>query len=560
NLFVLLWVIIPFFINISQRKIKQISAPLNNTYVVPWDDLGEYLKLRLSKLNYLFSPNLLTTMGVIGTFWGIATGLPDGKIDDVALKVLIGGMKVAFWTSIGGLVCAGALISINQLVRFCANIRVKNILKSGIFKSNSTDHSLEKMTLLIEKLDFGGIAEALTSVSTNINPRVTGEIIAKSLDQSLANTLSPLVEQVRSLQDASSRDSQKLHVSLSEIGAAIDPEKTATAISNSLEAILGPVFKSLDSKLEFVSELSSTVLEMKETNLKLDQFIRTDLNSIFEKVNDSFVEAQTAMNTTNDSLKLTKESLDSQSGNMKILDSALSNFTSEMDRLVNEQTESFKAYLSTGEETIRVTGKECSELILNANTKFSSTLHGVDEKLEKTGTYIQENLQQFISENNNFLDQYLERQSAQLEDILGQNIQGINSAVENLNSSYGEFFDKNLNIVEKQTVAIKDVGEVIQRSEMSKNYYKDLLSDSNKSMAESAGRLAEGLVGSVTNSEEFKNILEQFSTNFEGHTVGILTKYQKDVDEHISKILGNIQDVSMRLLLAKDEDLVVKNV
>ena len=57
-------------------------------------------------------PNIVSTLGVIGTFLGITLGLIDfnpspEKIDD-SISTLLGGLKTAFYTSLAGMV--GSLV------------------------------------------------------------------------------------------------------------------------------------------------------------------------------------------------------------------------------------------------------------------------------------------------------------------------------------------------------------------------------------------------------------------------------------------------------------------
>jgi DNA anti-recombination protein RmuC len=53
-------------------------------------------------------PALLTTLGLLGTFWGIAQGLYDFDVTQIEKSVppLLEGMKLAFWTSILGMTLA----------------------------------------------------------------------------------------------------------------------------------------------------------------------------------------------------------------------------------------------------------------------------------------------------------------------------------------------------------------------------------------------------------------------------------------------------------------------
>jgi len=58
------------------------------------------------------APAFLTTLGILGTFSGMAMGLLDFNTNDVqgSVPALIGGLKTAFWASAWGIICALTII------------------------------------------------------------------------------------------------------------------------------------------------------------------------------------------------------------------------------------------------------------------------------------------------------------------------------------------------------------------------------------------------------------------------------------------------------------------
>ncbi len=66
------------------------------------------------------APSLLTTLGLFGTFYGVAIGLGEFDVSNIDRSVihLISGMKLAFWTSILGMLCA-FLLHISQYIFGC---------------------------------------------------------------------------------------------------------------------------------------------------------------------------------------------------------------------------------------------------------------------------------------------------------------------------------------------------------------------------------------------------------------------------------------------------------
>ena len=67
-----------------------------------------YLHLRYSPSIAHKAPAFLTTLGILGTFTGIALGLLDFNTSDIQKSVpdLIDGIKTAFWASAWGILCA----------------------------------------------------------------------------------------------------------------------------------------------------------------------------------------------------------------------------------------------------------------------------------------------------------------------------------------------------------------------------------------------------------------------------------------------------------------------
>lgn len=67
-----------------------------------------YLHLKYSQSIAHKAPAFLTTLGILGTFTGIALGLLDFNTNDIQKSVpaLIDGIKTAFWASAWGIVCA----------------------------------------------------------------------------------------------------------------------------------------------------------------------------------------------------------------------------------------------------------------------------------------------------------------------------------------------------------------------------------------------------------------------------------------------------------------------
>jgi hypothetical protein len=78
------------------------------TFIVVITFCAIYLHLKHSPSIAHKAPAFLTTLGILGTFTGIALGLLDFNTNDIQKSVpeLIEGIKTAFWASAWGILCA----------------------------------------------------------------------------------------------------------------------------------------------------------------------------------------------------------------------------------------------------------------------------------------------------------------------------------------------------------------------------------------------------------------------------------------------------------------------
>ncbi len=76
------------------------------------------IHIRFNYLTILSAPTVLTSLGILGTFFGVAMGLHDFNTEDVqgSVPTLIDGLKTAFWSSVAG-IAAAMTIKVRQLLQ-----------------------------------------------------------------------------------------------------------------------------------------------------------------------------------------------------------------------------------------------------------------------------------------------------------------------------------------------------------------------------------------------------------------------------------------------------------
>ena len=100
------------FPNKETAELKNLYCPSLQAERIVMSELPSLLKMPLPASSVAFAPSLLTALGVLGTFWGITSGLSGFKSDvlkgnseETLTQVfgLVEGMKIAFNTSLIGL-------------------------------------------------------------------------------------------------------------------------------------------------------------------------------------------------------------------------------------------------------------------------------------------------------------------------------------------------------------------------------------------------------------------------------------------------------------------------
>ncbi|RZO86340.1 MAG: hypothetical protein EVA65_05290 [Oceanococcus sp.] len=192
----------------------------------------------------LNAPSILTSLGIFGTFLGITIGLAGFDPANVASSVtyLFGGIKLAFWTSVAGIL-GGILVKFRHLFLF------------------RTAEGGEKVSLKDLIAAMRGVEASLTDDKKSPLLASLRDIQAESRDQarSQAETLKSSVDAVAAALDASEQRDQALLDQLkamdSASGAGFDKLAAATS---ALEAGLG---ERLDGQAQRHSE--STAEQMR---------------------------------------------------------------------------------------------------------------------------------------------------------------------------------------------------------------------------------------------------------------------------------------------------------
>lgn len=353
--------------------------------------------------------SLFTMIGMLGTFLGIVAGLWtfDSSDMDSSIITLLDGMKVAFITSIVGIILSifysqkqnklseevdttttdGILYSMNELAK--KNYELSNqlletnklILKSlggesesslvsqiKLLKSDMNDNHKKTEVLLKEfsenlaESSTEAIVDALNDVVKNFNEKITDQFGEhfKELN-SAVKELVVWQEEYKTYLEAFKQDlelaDKTIAKNLENINATITHiervEQSSQGIPQNLE------------KLENIIEIQSNELQQLVENLQSFNQIRDNASKVLPEI-------QTYLNTMSDELGKN-----------------IANVTNELQRSITENTKQISDSLETSISTSKI-----------EKEKYISSFETVQQKLESEITNITKTLTKTITDNS----------------------------------------------------------------------------------------------------------------------------------------------------------------
>lgn len=280
------------------RNTREVSRDLNDqTIVFPKLSVGWHLSV----------PNLLTGIGILGTFIGLAagvgaasSGLTSGDSDTItqSLLQLLNGAALAFWTSIVGILCSLMFLVWERVVSRQCHMALDGwimALESCLLRVTMEDLALQNLQQ----------AEQTTTQLKKFNTDLIFSI-EQALEEKIAGRLSPQLEQI--LEAFKGFRADRSTDSAAVIGDAI--EKFTAALheqAGSQFDRLEATVKGLDQALKDSSE------ELAETQRAAQEAIRSMLEGVNESMNAN---TQAASETMREAMSRFGAALSSGSRNL----------------------------------------------------------------------------------------------------------------------------------------------------------------------------------------------------------------------------------------------------
>ena len=361
------------------RNSSGVARYLNDsTIIFPHVSFGFYRSV----------PNLLTGIGILGTFLGLAagvgsasSGMSSGNPDQIirSLRDLLGGASLAFWTSIAGVSLSVAFLSVERIVSRRLHLKLNEWVER-------IESCLQRVTL--EDIGLRQLEQARRS-RLQLEKFNTELIFAleQALEEKIANRLSPqltlLIESVNGLREDRSTDADRML------------EQALERLTESMKEQTESQFKEMG---DVVTNLNRTLKDSTAGLAQTQRDVRTVLDAILEGVKASMDASSTAMTETlQRSLDDVALVITDASGKLaEQLTTSSTAVSHELQTTMGSATQAMSAVISDLNRTLKDSTAGLAQTQRDVHTALDAVLAGVKTSMTAGSAAMAETLQQSL--------------------------------------------------------------------------------------------------------------------------------------------------------------------
>lgn len=375
-------------------KEKTIYETIDAEFFFNFDSLykGE---IRYKVFSYI--PQLMVGLGMLGTFYGLSSGLSGlelGNVDSIQNSVgeLLSGVKTAFYTSLFGLAYS---ILYTILLNFYM-VEIEKIIfeirkKIGtITKKIVNQNYIEEISKRLEE-----IKSSNNDMATTLNNQI--ETMGKNLNENIVNFSNNIGGNFKN--------------ELSNVLDKIFNENLVMNLNNSLENISNVFLTNSEKMQEFKSEIVNMIKDLSELKLSYMNVLeetnnlKSEFKITMENLNNGLSDITESINevsrkykeTTNELEQIIDTLTNSQNNNIDILES-----NKEVMEVATTLLENSKDMLSA-EKVVQELWQSYELTFKDINLKLVTSLETYKNNLEVTGIQLREILKENSDEYNTFI-------------------------------------------------------------------------------------------------------------------------------------------------------------
>jgi hypothetical protein len=467
---------------------KQLIEYLPYVLLVGWATFSLYYLRRAKQtphnINpYIFDsiPQVFPTLGILGTFLGIAYGLFyfDVKNMDESIPELLNGLKTAFIASIFGIT---GLLVFSKLTAFVQHTNEKD-------KAVSSDE-LTALNTLIDQTKKA-------SSENEINFKTLNSSIIGDGDESLATQFAKLKNQM-------TEQTEKL-------------SKIQTALGGDNEtSLLTQIQKLRAEQGEYAKLTSTNSTFIVETMNKNNELIRTKF--------DEFTKLLTENNTK---------------ALVEAMEKVITDFNTQMNDLIQRLVKENFEELNNSVKNLNDWQKENKEQIAILIAQFNQTTSNL-ESSSKNILEISTNTKS-LTDNNSILNQMItELQKVMIEDKkfteLATKLSLATNNIENSSTQLAEYMKKEKGFQESINLLLDKLKEIEQIKDINSKFWKDIetrMNDGVNIIAKSNDKLSKDV---EKLDSEFKKRLSESFMSLDKVLQAMVLEYQKKTTEIFNEL------------------------
>ncbi len=407
--------------------------------------IGWFWKMRHQQVNAVAS--IVTVIGVLGTFFGIAIGLYQFDTENIATSVpkLLEGLKIAFITSILGI--AGSIF----LKWSALNNRKKQAASEETYTGATVDDlaGLLREILDVEREEGNETRETLRSIEKSLTGDGDSTVLTQLqklrttfsdkqddlirafnefADQMAENNTKALIEALEEvMRDFNTKINEQFGDNFKQLNEAVGRinewqeqyRQQMNELAAQFQVAAASIEKSRES-LEIIAERSESIVSSSERLNPILQALQhqiqqlnnhlTAFSALADNASNAFPIIEERLNQlTNDFSTVVKKTIDDSHVSMQNQREALTNQSQQLETMVENTTRHIQEQT---EDIFQKTTARIEEVI-------KSTFQGLKGSLEDQS----QQLQSIVTETNQGLENTLRTQSGQLETMVG-NISG----------------------------------------------------------------------------------------------------------------------------------------
>lgn len=307
-------------------------------------------------------PSIISTLGVLGTFLGITIGLSGFDVNDLtrSIPILLGGLKTAFYTSLGGML--GSLI----LRHFCTDIKFDKE-DGGI---SSTDAAIRELGKSVREMN--------TTMVSAI--KETRDVVRQMCDSQTSFYTQLLEIEKKGEEKRTNVDSTLSRLSLIQ-GEQIAAQRNMALSLASIDSANKRVEESLGEIVDAQSANTSTFDEMNEELKKFSQILRSEVDEIEDKMEDT---NKLLTNKFDEFSELLKKS--NTEALVNVMKKVTEEFQKQMNDLISRLVQENFAKLNESVEKLNTWQEENKAMIESLTKQY----HQMEQDFEGTSNTMQE--------------------------------------------------------------------------------------------------------------------------------------------------------------------------